>query len=116
MKATGCFPEGLIINGMVYKEFTLEEHTFRHTLELASDPAIDYKRLDDPAYYQAAVFSRRLSIPGVRLSVDDILEMSGIDGQELVRASNEVELQRKIFRDAAAAATEGHDSPAETGD
>jgi len=118
MQLTGTFPEGIVVDGICYREITLTEHQFRHTMELASDPTTDVKRLEDPVYYQAAILARRLKVNllPVPVTPDMILELSGVDGDELARVASTLEQQRKAFRDAAQAAPPGPDSPAAHGD
>lgn len=117
MDITGTFPEGILVNGTLLTDFVLEEHQFRHSLELASDPAIELQRLDDPVYYQAAVLSRRLVVSGLGrpLTPGEVMGLSGADGQAVMAAAATLEQRRKAFRGAAQAAAAGPDSPAETG-
>lgn len=117
MQLTGTFPEGVIIDGQLFCDFILTEHQFRHTMALASDPAVDVKKLDDPVYYQAAVMAKRLQLVDGpdSLTPEQILDLSGADGQELIAVAGDLEQQRKAFRDAAQAAPAGHGVLAETG-
>jgi hypothetical protein len=117
MQESGIFPEGIIADGQCYREFTLTEHQFRHTMALAGDPDTDLTQLENPVYYQAAVLAQRLEVPGMdKVTPDMVLNLSGADGQELVRVATALEQKRKAFRDAAQAATAGHGSPAQNGD
>jgi hypothetical protein len=116
MTESGIFPEGMLHEGKAYKDFTLDEETFGHTLGLINDPAIDAKRMDDPAYNAAALFSRRLTVEGIaRITPDAVLGLSGPDGNELIMASITLESRRLRFRRELEAAPENGAGAAEAG-
>lgn len=104
IKVEGTFPDGIIVNGVIYREFALAEEVFRHSLEMANDTKLDMSRMGDDVYFQACLYARRLAVAGVSMTPESVLELSGADGRELLRAVAQVEEQRKAFRDAAEAA------------
>jgi hypothetical protein len=107
MTESGTFPEGIIVDGKVCREFTLDEELFRHTLELSNDPAIDPAQFNDPAYYSACLLAKRLTVPGIdRVTPELVQNLSGADGAALVTVATKLEIRRKAFRDAAEAAPE----------
>jgi hypothetical protein len=68
------FPDGIIVGGVLFTEAILEEEEFGHTLRASSLPDIDTNRLDDQAYYAAALLAVRLKVPGLfeaRMRYDD---------------------------------------------
>lgn len=113
---TGTFPEGMIHEGKLYREFSLAPETFRHSLSLMSDPSVNVSQLHDDAYFRAAMFAQRLIVPGVQhISPDMVLDLSGDDGQEILTASNELMKRRQEFRSSLEAATQNAGGPAEAG-
>lgn len=115
MVESGIFPEGIVVEGRLHCDFTLDEQKFRHTLEVMNDPATGSKVVDS-VWYSAALLARRLSVVGIPVITPDmVLDLSGPDGDELTRASIELELRRKEFRSAAQAASETAAGAAEDG-
>ena len=117
MQVTGTFPEGIITeNGRISRNFTLVEQLFRHTLEIAHDPDIDAEDVGDPVYYSACLLAKRITIEGIsKVLPAMILELSGLDGTELAKATFTLENQRANFRSAAEAAEKERAGAAETG-
>lgn len=100
MVQTGTFPNGITNDkGEPCREFILQERTFRHTLELANDPAIKKELLASPAYYDAAIISKRLAVAGIdKMTVDMVLDLDGEDGDELANAMMDLDQRRDDFR------------------
>ncbi len=116
MSITQSFPEGLLHQDKLYKEFTLVTEEFRHTLDLLNNPAVQTERLADEAYYQACMLAARLTVPGVEAVTPEMIQqLAGADGRTLLSASNELEIRRRDFRRAIETAKEETSSPAETG-
>lgn len=129
----GTFPEGIIVDGRVLRDFVLEEETFRHTLEVSSDPALAADLGGDDAYFAAAVMSKRLVVEGLdRVIVDPdtkretvipgrgmtpqmVLDLSRSDGRALLMASGTLEERRLAFRKEAAGKADGRPGGDETG-
>lgn len=114
MVQTGTFPNGITNDkGELCREFILQERTFRHTLELANDAAIKKELLVAPAYYDAAVLSKRLAVAGIgKMTPDMVLDLEGEDGDELANAIMDLDQRRTEFRSqqqAAAQASAGAD-------
>lgn len=68
------FIDGILIGNKLFDEGILEEEIFSHTLQASTLPNIDVDRLDNPAYYSAALLAVRLKIPGLfeaRLESDE---------------------------------------------
>lgn len=59
------FSDGIIVNKQLFTEAVLEEEVFNHTLRASSLPGIDSSRLDDQAYFAAALLAVRLKISGL---------------------------------------------------
>lgn len=59
------FPDGILVGNKLFIEAVLEEEVFSHALQASSLPDIDFARLDNPAYYSAALIAARLAIPGL---------------------------------------------------
>lgn len=57
--------DGILLGGQLFTEAVLAEETFKHTLQASKLPGIDVSRLDDEAYYAAALFAVRLTVPGL---------------------------------------------------
>lgn len=102
MEQTGTFPYGIANDqGEICRDFVLKERTFRHTLELANDPSVNKDLLSDPAYYDAAVISKRLSVAGIaKLTPDMVLDLEGEDGDALANAIMTLDQRRSEFRKA----------------
>lgn len=102
MEQTGTFPRGIEIGGQFHREFALAPRLFRHTMELAYDPAVDKTLLADPVYYDAAIIARRLTVPGVaKVTPEMVLNLDGDDGDELATAIMSLDKRRAEFRGAA---------------
>ncbi len=115
MVEKGTFPEGIIAAGMVFQEFSLDEQRFRHTLEVMNDPAAGEK-VENPVWFSAALLARRLTVVGLdRVTPEMVLDLSGPDGDELTRATLQLEQRRREFRNSAQAGTEAPDSSSEDG-
>jgi hypothetical protein len=99
MVEQGTFPEGLLVEGRLYREFILDEQKFRHTLEIMNDPTTGNK-VEDPTWYSAALL---------------VLDLSGPDGDELTRVSIDLENRRQEFRSTAQAAAEASAGAVEAG-
>lgn len=111
----GTFPEGIIVDGIKFKEFTLDEQRFRHTLEIMNDPAAKDK-VEDPVWYSAALLARRMTVEGLEhITAEMVLDLSGPDGDELTRAGIALEQRRRDFRNSLQARENVPDSPAEAG-
>lgn len=68
------FSNGIIISKQLFTEAVLEEEVFSHTLRASSLPGIDSSRLEDQAYFAAALLAVRLKVPGLfeaRITADD---------------------------------------------
>lgn len=117
MDFTGIFPNGFITaEGDICKDFTLQERTFRNTLELANDPAINKDLLGDYVYYDACIISKRLKVTGIEyLSPEMVLDLDGADGDTLANAIMDLDKRRSDFRSAQQAAQKAPDSPPEAG-
>jgi hypothetical protein len=117
MEQTGTFPNGITNDkGALCRNFTLAERTFRHTLELANDPAVKKELLSDPAYYDAAIISKRLKVNMIdTLTPEMVLDLEGDDGDTLAQAMMDLDQRRAEFRKKQQAAPETTDSPPETG-
>lgn len=101
MEHSGKFPHGIIHDGVACCDFVLKERTFRHTLELANDPTINKDLFSDPAYYDAAVISKRLSVAGIeKLTPEMVLDLEGDDGDTLANAIMALDQRRTEFRKA----------------
>lgn len=100
MVQTDTFPNGITNDkGELCRDFILQERTFRHTLELANDPAIKKELLGSPAYYDAAIISKRLAVAGIdKLTPDMVLDLEGDDGDTLANAMMELDKRRAEFR------------------
>lgn len=118
MQETGRFPIGVRNEaGELCTDFTLEERTFRHTLELANDKGIDRELLSNAVYYDAAVLSKRLQISGVkRVTPEMVLNLDGEDGDLLADAIMKLDARRGEFRAAKPPAQAEADSAGKTGD
>ncbi len=115
MTETGQLPEGIVVDGRVCRDFVIDEQRFRHTLEIMNDPASGEK-VEDPVWFSAALLARRLSVVGVdRVTPEMVLDLSGPDGDELTRATLQLEQRRREFRSSAQAGAETSDSPSEDG-
>ena len=114
MQETGTFPIGVINEaGEPCRDFTLDERTFRHTLELANDRTIKKEKLSDPAYYDAAIISKRLKIAGVTtVTPEMVLDLDGDDGDALASVMMQQDKRRSEFRGAKQAVPEAADSVA----
>lgn len=114
MVETGTFIDGFVNkDGETCRAFTLEERTFRHTLELANDRSVDKALLAEGAYYDAAVISRRLKVAGIeQLTPEMVLELQGDDADVLTNAIMVLEKRRDEFRRAQQAQSEAAASPA----
>jgi hypothetical protein len=108
MVQTGTFPFGINNDkDVLCSEYVLVERTFRHSLELANDPAIDSKLISDPVYYDAAMYSKRLKVAGIdRLTPDMVLDLAGDDADELASASVQLDKRRAEFRKSKQAASQ----------
>jgi len=117
MQITGTFPNGVTTaEGDICKDFILQERTFRNTLELANDSAINKDLLKDPAYYDACIISKRLKVSGIEyLSPEVVLDLDGADGDTLADAIMDLDKRRSDFRSAQQAAQKAPDSPPEAG-
>lgn len=100
MVQTGTFPNGIINDkGEACREFILAERTFRHTLELAGDPDVKKELLAAPAYYDAAIISKRLAVAGIqKMTPDMVLDLDGEDGDVLANAMMDLDQRRAEFR------------------
>ena len=114
MVETGTFPHGITnAKGEACREFILDERTFRHTLELANDPAIKKELLSSSTYYDAAIISKRLKVAGIdKLTPDMVLDLEGDDGDTLANAMMDLDQRRAEFRKQQQIAPEADDSPA----
>jgi len=113
---TKTFPEGLLHEGKLYKEFALVAEQFQHTLDLLNNPAVQTDRLADESYYQACMLAARLAVPGVEtITPEMIQQLSGPDGRTLLSVSNELENRRRDFRSSIETAAQTDGGPAETG-
>jgi len=117
MDFTGTFPDGITnTKGEICRDFILQERTFRHTLELANDPAINKDLLGDYVYYDACIISKRLKVTGIEyLSPEMVLDLGGGDGDTLANAIMDLDKRRSDFRSAQQAAQKAPDSPPEAG-
>lgn len=113
MTITGTFPEGIIYQGAICRNFTLEELRFEHILQIAHDPATDVDRLSEDVYYDAAKYAKRLKVEGIdQVTPEMVLDLSGPNSTELIIQTATLEKRRQDFRDAAqAAAEEGAGAP-----
>ena len=120
MEYQGTWSIGIEVEGKFYREFTLEEERFRHTLDVYTDMAISREALNDPAYEAAAVLAKRLIVPGIdRKGLDEkkmevvlavgkgvtpemVLDLFPEDGIALGRADADITKRRSDFRSAAA--------------
>lgn len=117
MQVAGTFPEGIITKDGIFRNFTLQEQTFRTTLEIAHDQDIDKDLMNDEVYYSACLMSKRLSVAGLdKVTPEQVLELSALDAAELINKTNVLETQRANFRSAAQAAAEERDRAAKAGD
>ncbi|MDA8428940.1 MAG: hypothetical protein M0T70_06755 [Geobacteraceae bacterium] len=114
MVQTSTFPNGILNDkGEACRDFILHERTFRHTLELANDPAIKKELLAAPAYYDAAIISKRLKVAGIdSLTPEMVLDLEGDDGDTLAQAMMDLDQRRAEFRSTQQAAPKAADSPA----
>jgi hypothetical protein len=95
----GTLPDGILENSIICQDYTLAEETFRHTLEVGNDPAIDSKRLNDSTYFSAAILAKRLTVAGVAaITPDTVLDLSGADGRELMYRAAVLDQRREEFR------------------
>lgn len=102
----GTFPEGIIHEGRLCREFTLRPETFRDSLEIYNDPELA-DRVKDQATFMACMFARRITIEGIDVVTPEMIEnLCRADGQELLLAETRLDDRRKQFRDAAGAAPE----------
>jgi hypothetical protein len=117
MVQTGTFPNGITNDkGELCREFILQERTFRHTLELANDPAIKKELLGAPAYYDAAIISKRLAVAGLdKVTPDMVLDLDGDDGDTLAGAMMGLDKRRDDFRKEQQAAAKTAAGPDQTG-
>jgi hypothetical protein len=106
MVQTGTFPNGIVNDkDAACREFILQERTFRNTLELANDPAIKKELLAVPAYYDAAIISKRLKVAGIdNLTPEMVLDLDGADGDTLAGAMMDLDQRRTEFRSEQQAA------------
>jgi hypothetical protein len=115
MVEQGTFPEGLLVEGRLYREFILDEQKFRHTLEIMNDPTTGNK-VEDPTWYSAALLAKRLTVEGLsEVTPEMVLDLSGPDGDELTRVSIDLENRRQEFRSTAQAAAEASAGAVEAG-
>lgn len=114
MVQTGTFPEGILNNkSEACRDFILHERTFRHTLELANDPAIKKELLADSTYYDAAILSKRLKVAGLdNLTPEMVLDLAGDDGDTLAQAMMDLDQRRSEFRRTQQQPPKAADSPA----
>ncbi len=114
MVQTGTFAYGIIdAEGRCGRDFTLHERTFRHALELANDSSIDKDLFADPAYYDAAVISKRLKVEGIdRLTPEMVLDLEGEDSDLLANAIVTLDQRRTEFRKEQQAAQKAAAGPA----
>jgi len=105
---TGTFPHGILNEeGELCKAFVLHERTFRHSLQLANDPALKQELLVDPVYYDAAIISKRLTIAGIpAITPEMVLDLEGDNGDALANAMMALDKRRTEFRSANKAAPE----------
>ena len=117
MVQTGTFPNGITNDkGEICREFILQERTFRHTLELANDAGIKKELLGAPAYYDAAIISKRLAVAGIdKTTPDMVLDLEGDDGDTLANAMMELDARRTDFRKGQQAAQEAAASADQAG-
>ena len=116
MSQSHIFADGILHEGQLCTQFTLEPETFGHTLALLSNPQIDVERLQDEAYHRACLFAQRLTIEGVpNVTPDIVLGLSGTDGRLLLAADANLMQRRLEFRSQAQTAAQTDSSPAETG-
>lgn len=110
------FSEGITAEETTFKNAILEEEAFKHTLKASYLPGIDVTRLDDEAYFSAALFAVRLQVEGLKQVTPEMIEnLSRADGRALLAASGRLEERRTAFRDAAGAAADRSAGAAETG-
>ena len=144
MTESGTFIDGITIEGTTYREFTLEEQKFRHTLSVLHSTD-GTRAANDPVMFSGAILAARLLIPvdsGIteeqgkdltaeekekldttlkkipryaQLTAENIMDLSAEDGEVLTTASIRLELRRKSFRDAAGAASQGANGTTEAG-
>ena len=99
------FIEGITVAEGTFKTGILEEETFKHTLKASYLPGIDITRLDDEAYFSAALFAVRLQVEGIKQVTPEMIEdLPRADGRALLAATGRLEERRTAFRDAAGAA------------
>lgn len=116
MQITGKFPEGIITNDRICRDFTLQEQTFRTRLEIAFDPDINTDLLADGVYDAACLMAKRLRVDGIdKLTPEQVLDLSAQDSSELIGKTLKLESQRANFRSAAQAAEEKRAGAAEAG-
>lgn len=114
MVETGTFTFGITNDkGEACRDFILHERAFRHTLELANDPAIKKELLVSPTYYDAAIISKRLKVAGIdSLTPEMVLDLDGDDGDTLAQAIMDLDQRRSEFRSSQQGAPKATDSPA----
>lgn len=119
MNHKGTLPVGIELDGKVYRDYTLEEERFRHTLAVYTDGKIAREALNDPAYHAAAILAKRLIIPGIDLKGKDpetkkeiviaegkgvtpemVLDLFPEDGNALGQAGSDIAARRAEFRKA----------------
>lgn len=117
MHEPGTFPHGVTNEeGSICREFYVVERSFRHSLELAHDPAISNEKLQDPVYYDAAIISKRLQVPGVtRVTPEMVLDLLDDDADALTSSLMTLGSRRAEFRRKQQAAPEADDSAAQAG-
>lgn len=112
----GIFPDGILSEGRILRDFQLQEETFRHTLEVGNDPAIDNDLCNDAAYFSAAVLSKRVTVDGLEtVTPQTILDLSGDDGQYLMMLSALLDKRREDFRSQAVGMADGRSADGEAG-
>lgn len=117
MVQTGTFPNGIPNDkGELCRDFILHERTFRNTLELGNDPHIKREQLSDPVYYDAAIYSKRLKVAGIdKLTPEMVLDLEGVDGDELAGACVDLDHRRAEFRSQQQAAPKAAAGSDQTG-
>lgn len=117
MTENGTFEYGIPdADGVMHREFSLSERTFRHTLAVANSPLVNRDRLVDPVYYDAAIYAQRLAVDGIdQLSPDQVLDLEGVDGDLLAHATMNLDKRRADFRAKQLGRDKTASSPPEAG-
>lgn len=105
MRTTGQLPQGIVIDGVLYRDFELREQLVGDEIEvLESDDGPRAAKND--SFFGACIMARRLTLAGLGKPVAPamIMAMTTSDFAHLVKASQATMAKRDSFRDAAQAA------------